>query len=153
MSEICRVSPRPIKDQVLPPSVVFQTPSPCETLPRIGYSPPPTYTTSGADGATWIAPIVPPKYLSVTGAQDCPAFIVLKTPPPVVPIQNSSGRDGLPTPATERPPRYGPISRQRRPVKASESRCAMPAAGSTSAMRKLKRVERDIDAPRDGEWG
>src|SRR6476619_1102985 len=122
MSEICRVSPSPMNVQVLPPSVVFQRPSPCETFPRIGYSPPPTYTTSGADGATSTAPIVPPKYLSVIGAHDWPALIDLNTPPPVVPIQNSSGRDGLPTPATERPPRYGPISRQRTPASANESR-------------------------------
>src|SRR5262249_6987078 len=131
MRLICRVSVRPTDVHVLPPSAVFQTPSPCETLPRIGYSPPPTYTTSGADGATAIAPIVPPKYLSVTGAHDCPALIDLKTPPPVVPIQNSSGRDGFPVPATDLPPRYGPISRQRSPVKTSESRCAKSDAGST----------------------
>jgi hypothetical protein len=98
--------------QVLPPSVDFHRPSPCETLPRIGYSPPPTYTTSGDEGATAIAPIVPPKYLSVTGAHDWPALTDLNTPPPVVPSQNSFGRDGLPATATERPPRYGPISRQ-----------------------------------------
>src|SRR5215470_4668105 len=119
---ICLVAASPIDVHVLPPSVVFQTPSPCETLPRIGYSPPPTYTTSGADGATSIAPIVPPKYLSVTGAHDCPALMVLNTPPPVVPIQNSFSRDGFPVTATERPPRNGPISRQRRPVNARESR-------------------------------
>src|SRR4051812_38287888 len=105
MSVICRVSARPMKVHVLPPSVVFHTPSPCETLPRIANSPPPTYTTSGADGATRIAPMVPPKYLSVTGAHDWPALMDLKTPPPVVPIQNSSGREGFPTAATERPPR------------------------------------------------
>src|SRR3954452_12773131 len=102
MSPICRVSPRPMKLHVLPPSVVFQTPSPCETLPRIGYSPPPTYTTSGADCATSTAPMVPAKYLFVSGAQVCAAFTDLKSPPPVVPIQNSSGRDGLPVTATER---------------------------------------------------
>src|SRR3954471_12214585 len=121
MSPICRVSPRPMKLHVFPPSVVFQTPSPCETLPRSGYSPPPTYTTSGADGATATAPIVPPKYLSVTGAHDSPAFTDLNTPPPVVPSQNSLGRDGLPVTATERPPRYGPSSRQRTAPKAAES--------------------------------
>src|ERR1700733_4784068 len=44
MSAICLVSPSPMNDHVLPPSIVFHTPSPCETLPRIGYSPPPTYT-------------------------------------------------------------------------------------------------------------
>ena len=69
-----------------------------------------------------MAPIVPPKYLSVTGAHDWPALIDLKTPPPGEPIQNSFGREGFPTPATERPPRYGPISRQRRPANAMESR-------------------------------
>src|SRR5436305_13077111 len=100
MSPICRVSRRPMYAQVLPPSVVFQTPSPCETLPRMGYSPPPTYTTSGADGATAIAPMVPPKYLPVTGAHDWPAVTDLNTPPPVVAIQNSSGRDGLPAAET-----------------------------------------------------
>src|SRR4051812_34153386 len=112
MSAICLVSARPMNDHVFPPSVVFHTPSPCETLPRIGYSPPPTYTTSGAEGATAIAPIVPPKYLSLTGAHDWPALIDLNTPPPVVPNQNSSGRDGFPVAVTDRPPRYGPISRQ-----------------------------------------
>src|SRR5436305_1171709 len=68
--------------------------------------------------------MVPPKYLSVTGAHDCPALMDLKTPPPVVPIQNSSGRDGLPVAATDRPPRNGPTSRQRSPANATESRCA-----------------------------
>src|SRR6185437_10570080 len=85
---------------------------------------------AAADAA--IAPIVPPKYLSVTGAHDSPALIDLKTPPPGVPIQNSFGRDGLPVAATERPPRYGPISRQWTPVRLSES-CAWRRAGSARA--------------------
>src|SRR5689334_15999840 len=135
MSAICRVSASPMNDHVFPPSVVFHTPSPCETLPRIGYSPPPTYTTSGDDAETAIAPIVPPKYLSVTGAHDCPSLIDLKTPPPVVPIQNSFGRDGFPVAATERPPRYGPISRQRSPAKAVESRWAPRDAAVAKQMR------------------
>src|SRR3954468_2245553 len=70
-----------------------------------------------------MAPIVPPKYLSVTGAHDCPALIDLNTPPPGVPIQNSSGRDGLPATAAERPPRKGPISRQWTPANVAESAC------------------------------
>src|SRR5207247_5957031 len=64
--ELCCVSPSPTEVHVLPPSVVFQTPSPAATLPRMGYSPVPTYTMSGFDSETPIAPIVPPKYLSVT---------------------------------------------------------------------------------------
>src|SRR3954469_9064434 len=138
MSATWRVSPSPMKLHVLPPSVVFQTPSPCETLPRIGYSPPPTYTTSGFDAETPMPPMVPPKYLSVTGAHDWPALMDLKTPPPVVPIQNSSGREGLPETATERPPRYGPTSRQRRPASARES-CAAKATGRATPRRVARK--------------
>src|SRR5213592_4616168 len=109
--EICCVSARPTNSHFFPPSVVLKTPSPCETLPRIGYSPVPTYTTSGFDSLTPIPPIVPPKYLSVTGSQVLPPSAVLNTPPPVVPIQYSFGRDAEPATATERPPRKMPISR------------------------------------------
>src|SRR5215212_3032904 len=142
MSAICFVSLRPMDVQVLPPSVVFQTPSPCETLPRIGYSPPPTYTTSGAEGATSTAPSVPPKYLSVTGAHDWPALIDLNTPPPVVPIQNSFSRDGFPVTATDRPPRKGPTSRQRSPANAVESRCAVSVAGATAVESRTASSEK-----------
>src|SRR5512142_1048354 len=142
MRAICRLSPSPMKCQLFPPSVVFHTPSPCETLPRIGYSPPPTYTTSGDEGATAIAPIVPPKYLSVTGAHDWPPLTDLKTPPPVVPSQNSFGRDGLPATATERPPRYGPISRQWTPAKRIESVCAARAVGRASATESATNLVR-----------
>src|SRR5207249_1232532 len=83
----------------------FQTPSPAATLPRMGYSPVPTYTMSGFDSETPIAPMVPPKYLSVTGVHVSPPSVVLKTPPPVVPIQNSPTRDAEPATATLRPPR------------------------------------------------
>ena len=39
-------------------------------------SPPPTHTISGFDSLTAIAPIVPPKYLSVVGAQLSPPSVV-----------------------------------------------------------------------------
>src|SRR3954471_2121530 len=100
MSPICRVSPRPMKLHVFPPSVVFHTPSPCDTLPRSGYSPPPTYTTSGAAAAAPTAAMGPRKYVSVAGPQASPAFTDLNAPPPVVPSQNSLGREGLPGTAT-----------------------------------------------------
>src|SRR3989442_963653 len=41
---ICCVSARPSEVHVLPPSVVFQTPSPWDTLPRIGNSPAARYS-------------------------------------------------------------------------------------------------------------
>src|SRR5439155_1018944 len=45
--------------------------------------------------------MVPPKYLSVTGTQVSPPSVVLKTPPPVVPIQYSAGRATEPAAAGE----------------------------------------------------
>src|SRR2546428_524664 len=106
---------------VSPPAVDLKPPSPWETLPRIGYSPVPTYTTSGFDSLTPTAPIVPPKYLTVTGSQVSPPSVVLKTPPPVVPIQYSLERDAEPATATLRPPRKMPISRQVSAAKTVES--------------------------------
>src|SRR5207248_4600769 len=119
--EICCVSASPREVHVLPPSLVFQTPSPAATLPRMGYSPVPTYTMSGFDSETPIAPIVPPKYLSVTGSHVLPPSVLLKTPPPVVPNQYSLGRAAEPATATLRPPRKMPISRQVSPAKTVES--------------------------------
>src|SRR2546422_11609546 len=86
---ICCVSAKPSEVHVLPPSFVFQMPSPCDTLPRIGNSPVPTYTMSGFDSDTQIAPIVPPKYVSVTGSQLLPPSVLLQTPPPAEPKQYS----------------------------------------------------------------
>src|SRR5689334_23453847 len=119
--EICCVSASPRNVHFFPPSVVFQTPSPCDTLPRIGNSPVPTYTMSGFDSETPIAPMVPPKYLSVTGSHVLPPSVLLNTPPPVVPNQYSLGRAAEPATATLRPPRNIPISRQVSAAKTVES--------------------------------
>src|SRR4029077_21064616 len=132
---ICCVSARPSEVHVLPPSVVFQMPSPWDTLPRIGNSPVPTYTMSGFDSETPIAPMVPPKYLSVTGSHVLPPSVLLKAPPPVGPNQYSLRSAAPPAlandyswvrarePATDtlRPPRKMPISRQVSPAKTVES--------------------------------
>src|SRR5688500_5073629 len=90
--EMCSVSLSPTDVHVRPPSRVTHTPSPCDVLPRMHVSPPPTQTMSGFFGSTAMAPIVPPKCLSVMGCQLIPPSVVLKTPPPVVPIQYSCGR-------------------------------------------------------------
>src|SRR5690242_16339280 len=71
---------------------------------------------SGFDSDTPMAPIVPPKYLSVTGSQVLPPSVLLNTPPPVVPNQYSLGRAAEPATATLRPPRKMPISRQVSPA-------------------------------------
>src|SRR5207248_8881436 len=137
---ICCVSARPREVHVLPPSVVFQTPSPWDTLPRMGYSPVPTYTMSGFDSLTPTPPIVPPKYLSVTGSQVSPPSVVLNTPPPVVPIQYSLGRDAEPATATERPPRKMPISRHLRAANTVESYGAACADARRAGMRTVVRA-------------
>src|SRR6266571_5545121 len=83
---ICRVSSSPTCFQVLPASVDLYTPSPCETFPRIGDSPMPTYTTLGSDSEMPIAPTDPVlKYSSETGSQLTPPSVVFHTPPPVAP--------------------------------------------------------------------
>ena len=72
--------------QVRPASVDFQTPSPWETLPRIGDSPIPAQTTFGSESATASAPTEPVlKSLSETAAQVAPASVDFQTPPPVPP--------------------------------------------------------------------
>src|SRR5437879_2906477 len=48
---------------------------------------------SGFDSLTPNAPIVPPKYLSVTGSQVSPPSVLLQTPPPVVPTPLLLPRD------------------------------------------------------------
>src|SRR5664279_2133439 len=106
---ICPAFSSPACHHVLPASVVFHTPSPPETLPRIPHSPVPTYTMSGFDSLTPIAPMVPPNSFSPLGSHVSPPSVDLNTPPPVVPIQNSATRAAEPATATDRPPRNGPI--------------------------------------------
>src|SRR5688572_12067555 len=101
---MCSVSFSPMEVQLRPPSRVTHTPSPCDVLPRMHVSPPPTHTMSGFLGSTVMAPIVPLKNRSVIGCQLMPPSIVLNTPPPVVPIQYSIGRCTDPATATDRPP-------------------------------------------------
>ena len=87
MWAIWPASARPIFVHVLPPSVERYIPSPGETLPRIGDSPVPTYTTLGSDGATAMAPIEPAvRNLSAIGRHVRPPSVVFQTPPPVAPM-------------------------------------------------------------------
>ena len=61
-------------------------PSPCETLPRTVFSPPPTYTTFGSHSDTATAPIDPPKEPSLILSHERPALVVFQTPPPAAPM-------------------------------------------------------------------
>src|SRR2546429_9298184 len=113
----------------------------------MGYSPGPTYTMLGFDALTPNAPIVPPKYLSVTGSQVSPPSVVLKTPPPVVPIQNSLGREAEPATATERPPRKIPVSRHLKPANTGEAQ----GAGWAVALRGAPPSRGQRSAPPSGD--
>ena len=84
--------------------------------------------------------------LSVIGAQVMPPSVVLKTPPPVVPIQYFRPGDRPPT-ATERPPRGGPTSRQRNPPKTAESSViGAVGAGGTARVTRVVGVGMVCDA-------
>ena len=50
---------------------------------------------------------------SVTGAQLLPASVVFQSPPPTAPKYASRGRPLTPLTAIDRPPRSGPMLRQR----------------------------------------
>src|SRR6266516_1250949 len=92
----------------LPPSVLLYT-------PRSAFGPnacpcAPTHTMSGFAGCTRTREICCVS-ARPTNCHFLPPSVVLNTPPPVVPIQYSFGRDAEPATATERPPRKMPISR------------------------------------------
>jgi hypothetical protein len=53
---------------------------------------------------------------SVIGSQLLPPSVVFHAPPPVAPNQYSFGRASLPPTAMDRPPRAGPMLRQRMPL-------------------------------------
>ena len=82
---MCCVSARPMCVQLLPASVDLYMPLPKPTESRSDDSPLPTYTTSGLDGATAIAPIEATGCPSNTGIHVRPAFTVFQTPPLTAP--------------------------------------------------------------------
>src|SRR6185436_17110691 len=83
-------------------------------LPRMQDSPMPIHTVSGLESDTATAPteelVMSP---SVTALQLLPASVVFQRPPPTAPKYASRGRPFTPDTAIERPPRAGPMLRQR----------------------------------------
>src|SRR6478735_12587156 len=104
---MCCVSSRPMCVQLFPASVDLYIPLPKPTESRSVDSPLPTYTTSGAEGATAIAPIDATGCESKTGFHTRPASTVFHTPPFTAPTQNPLGRPATPLTAATRPPRKG----------------------------------------------
>ena len=68
-------------DQVLPPSVDLNTPTPHDELRMLLASPLPTHTTSPLEGAAATAPMDPTPMESDTGVQASPPLVVFQTPP------------------------------------------------------------------------
>src|ERR1019366_7047517 len=81
MRPMCCVSSSPMCDQLLPASVDLYMPLPYPIESRSVHSPVPTYTVSGADGATAIAPIDATGCESNTGVHTRPASTDFHTPP------------------------------------------------------------------------
>ena len=75
--------------------------------------PVPTYTISGFDSDTRIAPMEGVwKNPSETFCQLSPALVVFQTPPPDAPMKKVSGWSLTPATAVTRPPRLGPRERK-----------------------------------------
>src|SRR3954468_13295427 len=68
----------------------------------------------GSEGATAMAPMEPGGWSSKMGAQERPASVVFQTPPLLTPMKKVLGWSGMPAAPTVRPPRWGPMQRQRR---------------------------------------
>src|SRR3954463_12748717 len=112
--EMASELPKPTCVHVLPASVDLYTPSPGRMLPRMHDSPIPIQTTSGFVSDTATAPTEALcSCPSVTGIQFSPPSVVFHNPPPVAPKYPSNGRPLTPLTAIERPPRSGPMLRQR----------------------------------------
>src|SRR5438094_559000 len=82
-------------------------------LLRMPSVPVPTYTISGFDSDTRIAPMEGVwKNPSETFCQLSPALVVFQTPPPDAPMKKVSGWSLTPATAVTRPPRLGPRERK-----------------------------------------
>src|SRR5215470_18254596 len=82
---IARESRSPTFFQVLPPSKLLYTPSPCEISPRMHASPVPAYRTLWLEFATARLPIEDVPSLSKVGDQVMAPSTDFQTPPPVAP--------------------------------------------------------------------
>src|SRR5579884_1532765 len=102
----------------------------------------------GSDSATAIEPTEPVlKSRSDTGAQETPAFTVFKTPPPAAPMEEVSRSLGIPSTAVTRPPRSGPIDRQRSACAAVRGSCAPAAVHNASTQQAAENEIRFMAPP------
>src|SRR6185312_8483371 len=116
MRAMCWESVSPIACQVLPPSVVLNTPLPEYELRALALSPVPTQTMFGSLWATASAPMDSTPALSNTGSQVTPPLVVFHTPPLRSPIQMvywcaCAGLSGTAMLVSQEPSRNGPMFR------------------------------------------
>ena len=98
--------------QVLPPSTLLYTPSPYDTELRGLFSPVPTQTMFGSDGATATSPMEQVVSLSNWFSNVVPLLTVFSSPPPPRPIQYIIGSASFTAIAVTRPPMFaGPMQR------------------------------------------
>src|SRR5690242_917235 len=113
---------RPIAFHVRPPSVDLKMPQPGEMVLRESSSPVPAHTCIVSLGAMASSPIEMQRWLSNTGRNDVPAFVVFQMPPPAPAMKNVVDGLGMPTTLDVRPPMFaGPMLRQRKAASVAES--------------------------------
>src|ERR1700688_842922 len=77
------------------------------------------------------------------GDQVRPALVVFQMAPPTAPKEKMLGSPGTPVAAMARPPRNGPIIRQRRPSKRLPGGWAARVAAKTKRARRRQRIDKD----------
>src|ERR1041385_4605092 len=128
MRPIAPVFSSPMRVHVRPPSVDLKMPHPGEIVLRESSSPVPAHTCIVSDGAIASSPIETHGWLSNTGRNVVPAFVVFQIPPAAAAMKNDFDGLGIPTTLDGRPPMFaGPMLRQRNPASSVESSVMPPA--------------------------
>src|ERR1041384_19995 len=114
MRPIAPVFSSPMRVHVRPPSVDLKMPHPGEIVLRESSSPVPAHTCIVSDGAIASSPIEPHGWLSNTGRNVVPAFVVFQIPPAAAAMKNVFEGLGIPTtPRVPTPTFAGPVFRPR----------------------------------------
>src|SRR6185436_17736221 len=104
----------------------------------------------GSESATATDPVEPSGTLpSVIGVQFAPLSVVLNNPPLATPMYNVFGCEGTPVTVVTRPPRAGPTSRYRKPLKNDDSMVCEWTETASSRRVSNTEPDRNIDRPPD----
>src|ERR1044072_9067909 len=104
----------------------------------------------GSESETATHPVEPSGTLpSVIGVHVAPPSVVRNSPPLATPMKNVFGCDGTPVTVVTRPPRAGPTSRYRKPLKNDESTVCEWTEITSSKRASNTEPDRNINRPPD----